>query len=123
MLIDLVGDGESLEFLTERENEREFLAREDFAGGIVGRVENDRLGAGREGAAELDGIKAPVRRIESDVAGGGAAELRIGIVILVERLEDDHLVSRIEEREQRGDHAFGSAQQTVTSHSGSKSRP
>ncbi len=52
-------------------------------------------------------VEGPVRRPQLDIAANGPAEERVGPVILVERLEDDHFVTRIEQREHARDHTLG----------------
>ena len=56
---------------------------------------------------QLVGIEAPVRLAQPDVFRLGAGEDRVGAVVLVERLEDDHLVARIDARQHRRHHRFG----------------
>ena len=47
--------------------------------------------------------------MQRDVARRGAREDRVGPVVLVERLEDDHLVARVDDRRHRRHHRFGRA--------------
>ena len=84
-------------------------AGEYLAGGVVGGVQDDGLGARREGAAQLFGIEGPIGRAQRDVARLGAAELGVGPVVFVEGLEEDHFVAGVEHRQQAGDHALGGA--------------
>ena len=55
VLVDLVGDGEHVPLLAEPRDDAQFLAREDLAGRVVRRVDDDRARAVRE-------RRAPARR-------------------------------------------------------------
>jgi len=46
--------------------------------GLVGGIQNDRLGVVREGARELLGIEMPVRFVKGDEPGSGPAEIVSG---------------------------------------------
>ncbi len=70
-------------------------------------VQDDRPRAGAESGLQLIGVDAPVGLAQRDVARDGAGQDGIRPVILVERLEDDHLVARINEGEHGGDHPLG----------------
>jgi hypothetical protein len=87
----------------------QLAGREHLAGGIVRRVEDDGAGALVESLRQLGGIEAPVRRAQRHEARRGAAEHGIRTVVFVEGLEDDDLVTRIDERQHRRDHRFGGA--------------
>ena len=93
----------------------ELVAREHLAGRIVRRVEDDRFRLVVEGGGELVGIERPVglparhRLVQRDVARRRAGQDRVRPVVLVERLEDDHLVARIDDRHHRRHHRFGGA--------------
>ena len=54
-------------------------------------------------------IEGPVRRPQLHEARRGAGEKRVGTVILVKRLEDDHFVAGIDDGHHRGHHGFGGA--------------
>ena len=82
---------------------------EDLARGVVGSVDDDGPGALREGALELGGVEAPLRRPQADEARHRAGQDRVGAVVLVEGLEDHHLVAGIEDREESGNHGLGRA--------------
>ncbi len=53
------------------------------------------------------GVEGPVGRVQGDQTSLRAAQQGVGTVILVERLEDDELVARIGDGQQRRDHALG----------------
>ncbi len=109
VLVYLVGDGVCIPFLAEVGNLLELGAGEDFAGGVVGGVDDDGFGFGVEGGGKLFGPVGPFRRVEGDVAGGGAGEDAVGAVVFVEGLEDDDLVAGVDEGLEGGDHGFGGA--------------
>ena len=59
---------------------------------------------------ELVGIEqCQSRLVQRHVARRGAGENRVGPVVLVERLEDDDFVARIDDRHHRRHHRFGRA--------------
>ena len=65
-----------------------------------------RLGERRP---ELVRVDRPVRLVEGDVAGRRPGQDRVRAVVLVERLEDDDLVARVDDPEHRRDHRLGRA--------------
>ena len=84
-------------------------AREDLARRVVGRVDDDRPGPRRDRRPELVGVDPPVRLVEGHVARDRAGQDRVRAVVLVERLEHDDLVARVEQAEHRRDHPLGRA--------------
>ena len=77
--------------------------------GLCGELRTIARVRGVTARAQLVRVERPVGRSERDVAGRRAGEDRVGPVVLVERLEDDDLVARVEDREHRGDHPLGRA--------------
>ena len=63
---------------------------------------------------QLVGIEAPVGLAQPHVLRLGAGEDRVGAVVLVERLEDDHFVAGIDARQHHAIIASVEPQQTVT---------
>jgi hypothetical protein len=53
VLVDLVGDGDRVVLTAQRRDELQLFAREDLAGRVVRRVDDDRLGLRRERRAKL----------------------------------------------------------------------
>ena len=74
--------------------------------GIVRRVDDDRLGPRRERLAQAVDVERPVGLVERHEHRRRAGENRVGAVVLVERLEDDHFVARIDQRHEHGRHRF-----------------
>ena len=109
VLVDLVGEHERVVRLAQLADERELLASEDLARGVVRRVDDDRPRAVGERRTQLGLVDRPVGCVQRDVARRRPRQHGIGAVILVERLEDDHLVTGIDGGEQRGDHGLGRA--------------
>ena len=109
VLVDVIGEGDDVVGVAEPGDHLELGAREDLAGRVVRRVDDDPPRSRREGVAELVGIDPPVRLVERDVARHGAGEDRIGPVVLVVRLEDDDLVAGVQDRHHRRDHPLGRA--------------
>ena len=81
-------------------------SREDLARGIVGAVEEDGPRARGDGLAQPVGIEGEARRLQGHPDGLGAGDDAPRTVVLVEGLEDDDLVARIEEGEERGQHGL-----------------
>ena len=77
--------------------------------GLCGELTTMRPRPRPERGPQLVGIDRPVRLVERDVARDGAGQDRVGAVVLVERLEDDDLVARVEQPEHRRDHRLGRA--------------
>jgi hypothetical protein len=107
VLVDLVGDRDDVPRAAEGGDRLELVAAEDLAGGVVRRVDDDRPGLRRERRGELVGIERPAGRAQRHVPGRGARQDGVRAVVLVERLEDDHLVAGIDDPEQAGDHRLG----------------
>ena len=109
VLVDVVGEREQVVLQAQVRDELELVAAEDLAGRVVRRVDDDRPGPRRHGGPQLIGIDRPVRFVERHVSRGGPGEDRVGAVVLVERLEHDDLVARVEQAEHRRDHSLGRA--------------
>ncbi len=60
MFVNFVGDAIGVPLDAEIANEFEFLAGEDFSGGIVGRVEDDGFGVRTEGSGEFVEVEGPL---------------------------------------------------------------
>src|SRR5260370_18905927 len=73
------------------------------------RIYDYRLGPGVERLLQLAPVERKVGISQRDVTRGRAGQDRVGSVILVNRLEDDDLVARVDHREQARDHRFGRA--------------
>ena len=106
VLVDVVGERKQVVLQAEVRDEFELVAPENLAGRVVRRVDDDRPGPRRHGGAQLIGVDRPVRFVERHVARRGPGEDRVGAVVLVERLEHDDLVARIEQAEHRRDHSL-----------------
>lgn len=77
--------------------------------GLCGGVDDDGLGALGEGVAQALRVEVPARRFERDEDRLGAGEDRIGAVVLVERVEDDHLIAGVDQGEEDGGHGLRGA--------------
>ena len=108
VLVDLVGDRVGVVPDAQLGDPLELLAREHPAGGVAGRVDDDGAGARRERGRQAIEVEGLAGR-ERDVHRLRAAEDRVRAVVLVERLEDDHLLARIDQRQERRGHGLGGA--------------
>ncbi len=109
VLVDLVGHRQRVVAPTQVGDQLQLRAAEDFARRIVRRVDYDRLGARAESGFELGAIDREVGLAQRHVTRRRAGQDHVGAVVLIERLEDDHLVTRIDHREHRRDHRLGGA--------------
>jgi hypothetical protein len=82
---------------------------EHLAGGVVGRVEHEELGARAERAVELVGIEVPAGRPQPHHPRDAARHLDGGHVEIIEGLEDDHLVARIDQGQDGVEQGLGGA--------------
>ena len=64
---------------------------------------------GEKAPPQFVGIESPVGRVQFHQLAVGAAKQRVGMVVLVKRLENDDFVAGVGDGQQRGDHAFGGA--------------
>ena len=104
-----VGDRPAVVLDAEIRDQRHLVAREHAARRVVRRVDDDRLGARVERLAQAIGVERPVRPLERNEHRLRAGENRIRPIVLIERLEDDHLVAGIHERHEHRRHRFGRA--------------
>ena len=110
VLVDLVGDAVGVVLFAEVGDKGELLARKDLAAGVGRVAQDDCLGiVVAEGRLEDLAIKAERGRVERHIDGLSAREDRVGAVVLVERREDDDLVSGVRNRHHGGHHGLGRA--------------
>ncbi len=109
MLVDLVGDDDEIVFLRDLGDERQLLAAEDLARRVVGRVEQQQLGARRDRGAQLRRVERVVGRAQRDDAPLCARHRDARRVRVVVRLEGDDLVARTAQRDQRSRDRLGRA--------------
>ena len=109
VLVNFVGDRQRVMPLAQRGDRFELGAREHLAARVVRRVDHDRLGARAERRLELGAIDRKIRIAQRHVARRRPGKDHVGPVVLVKRLEDDHLVARIDHRQHRRDHRLGRA--------------
>ena len=106
VLVDFVCDAVGVPADAKVADKFEFRAGENFAGGIVRRIQNDGFGVGTEGAGEFFFVKRPVGRAELDESRSGATQNRVGTVIFVEGLKHDDFIAGIDDRHHGGHHGF-----------------
>ncbi len=116
VFVYLVGNSQSVPPLAESRDELELLAREDLPGRIVGRIDDDGLGPGSEGGGQLIGVESPcvlparqVWLVKGNVPGDGAGQQAVRPIVLVEGLEDHHLIARVHHGHDGSHHGLGSA--------------
>ena len=107
VLVYVVGQGDEVVLAAEVGDQLQLVLAKDLARRVVRRVDDDRPRPRGDRRAKLIGIDRPVRLVQRDVAGDGSGQDRVGAVVLIERLEDDHLVARVEQPEHRRDHPLG----------------
>ena len=109
VLVDLVGHRNDIPLPAQRGNLFEFAAGKHLPRGVVGSIDDDRLGPVPEGALELGRVVGPVGLAQPHEARARAAQDGVGAVVLVERLEHDDLLAGIDQGEQGRGHALGGA--------------
>ena len=110
VLVYLVGDAVGVVLFAEVGDIGELLARKDLAAGVGRVAQDDGLGlVVAEGRLEDLAIEVERGRVERHIDGLSARENRVGAVVLVERREDDDLVSGVCDRHHGGHHGLGGA--------------
>ena len=109
VLVDLVAHGEGVMALEQIGDEVELVAVEHLGRGIERVVEHEQLGPGRERRRQRLARQAPVGRLEADQLGHAAAPPHDRQIAVVERLEQHHLVARLDEPEQARGQRLGRA--------------
>ncbi len=121
-VVNFVGNYQDVVLDTESGNGGEFFGREDFADGIVRRVEDERLrGRFRKEGFEKVHVECPIvrvdvrrrgvlRRQKRDVQRNTAMEDDLGVVLIEERLDTYHSISFVDEGSHDGvDSSIGTA--------------
>ncbi len=114
VFVNLVGDGDRIPTLAQFGDEGQFVAREHLAGWVVGSVEDDGLRVGVECGSEMVSVEMPVavcgvRRMQCYEPWRGVRQNRVRPIVLIEGFEDDDLIARVDDGEQRRDHRLGGA--------------
>ncbi len=109
VLVDLVGDGVAVPLQAKRRDLPELLPGEDLPRRVVRGVDHHRLRLRIVRGPQLRRVVGPAGGVKRHVSGRRAREDAIRAVILVERLEDDDFVPRVDQRLQRGHHRFRGA--------------
>ena len=96
VLVDLVGHGKRVMALAQLGDRLELGPRQDAAGRIIGRADDDGARLGAEGPGQALEVDGPFggHRNEDRLC---VAEDRVGPVVLVKRLENDHFVAGIDD--------------------------
>ena len=95
--------------LAERAQRLQLRARRDRAGGVVGRVEDDQPGAGRDRRFQFLHRDGPVRRHQIEQLGRAACSLDQRQIGVITGLQQDRLVPRLDQGEDAGGQCFGRA--------------
>ena len=77
--------------------------------GLLGELRMMALVRGVKARRNSSRVEGPVRRVQVNVSRSAPQSSVSGPVILIERLEENHFIARIEHREHGRDHAFGGA--------------
>ncbi len=108
VLVDLVGHRDAPVAHAEVADRLEFRPAQHPSRRVGRRVDDDGAGAGAEGRGQPVEVQRAAR-LEGDEHRARVGEDGVRAVVLVERLEDHHLLARVHQREQRGDHRLGGA--------------
>ena len=109
VLVDLVTDDEHVMRHRQSDDLGEIVPIQHHAGGIVRAVDDDGLGALGESGGQLGMIQPEVRPEDTDTDPATAGEVDRGGVRVVERLQGDHLVAGVDERQDRRGQGLGGA--------------
>jgi hypothetical protein len=107
MFVDFVGDAVGIPSYAKIANEFEFGASENFAGGIVRRVEDDGFCVRAERSAQFPFVEGPIGRPKFDEARSGAGKDCVRAVVFVEGFEDNDFVAGIDDGHHGRHHGFG----------------
>ncbi len=102
VFVDLVREDEKIVLLGNRRDRLKFRAREDLARGIRRRIDNQRPRPGSNRSPQPIEIKRPVAFLQGNRNRLDPQRQQRIKVIAIERLEQDDLVARIEQRQRRG---------------------
>src|SRR5262245_47089856 len=109
VLVDLVGDRQEIVLQAEIGNGLQLALREDLARRVIGAVEDDGPGTRRHRATQAIRVERELGRLERHEHRYRAGDDAARPVVLVERLEDDDLVARVEHGQERRQHGLGRA--------------
>ena len=110
VLVDFVGDAVRVVLFAQVGDKGELFARKDLAAGVGRVAQDDGLGVVvAEGSLERLAVKVECGRVERHIDGLGTRENGVSAVVLVERREDDDLVSGVRNRHHGGHHGLGGA--------------
>jgi len=113
-VVDFVDHRQCIVVLAELGDVAELSVGEDFAGRVVGRIEQNEFGALRKGLRQI-GLRIPpatvlgIGWVEADGQHGAAGHDDVGQVGVVGRLKDHHFVARIDERKHHVAEELGGA--------------
>ncbi len=107
VLVDLIGDGDRAVLETQVGDRLQLRRGVDLAGRVVRGVDDDGPRLRVERVPQLVWVKAPIGCAQRDETWYGSADHAVRAIVLVERLEDDHLISGIHGGEHGGDHRLG----------------
>ena len=110
MLVHLVGDGNQVVFDDNIGDQLQLVAGEHLAGRIVRRIEEDQLGARRDGRPQLGGVEHIIavgiwRQQHGNRSSVSHRNARA--VAVVHRLEHDDFITGVEHAEQGSRQRFG----------------
>ena len=116
-VVDLVGEDQDAVFQAEVADAGEFGSGEYFADRVVGGVEDDHFGFGRDGGFEFGEVDAPVGGgggarpavlwgVEWDVFYGAAGHFNVVEILVEEGFEDDDFIAWLDEAHECAEHAW-----------------
>ena len=107
VLVDLVGDGDDPVPLAQARDLRQLLGREDAARRVARRVDEDQARPRADRSSQPSGIEAEAGPGQPDKARFHTRQGAGGQVVFVPRLQDQHLVARLRQRQDGGGDALG----------------
>ena len=102
VLVHLVGDNRRIVCATELSDQHQFLVRKHAASRVLRRIQDQRARFFAKGRAQLVGIKCPVGGMQWHRDRHSTRHQDIGHVRIVEWLDNDHLIARVNQPQYGG---------------------
>ena len=109
VLIDFICDDVGVILLCEVCDKQKLLLGKDFAAGVRGVAENERLGVLLECLLQLRWVKVKFRRMQGHIDRFSPGEDGVGPVVFIEGGEDDDFIAGVGHGHHSGHHRLGAA--------------